>query len=336
MQNEIKKLRVVSSEPRVKATSRSLSDSELTARSSRLNMNTTRQIMLTVDYSKKDLRNASFKDENLVNTSFEGSDLRGADFTGADLTGANLTNVKTGITPRNNVLIFSGAAIVSMFSGFVAVRAGTTIHAMLRSADEKIRISGIATLAVILLFIVYYYFRGGRTVIKHILIPVFILSALIGTIGYFSGWGSGRGMLFLLLSLLQVIVMVIIGTIARSFAGLLSSSTLFILVGAAGSLFGGQIGGDIGAAVMAISCAILSKRALSSAKGFDIMKELAYRVTKKFGTSFRNANLKRVNFSGSVIHNADFTNANASSVNWGDSQRLNCTPVSAWAESGIV
>src|SRR4051812_2582205 len=161
MQNEIKKLRVVSSEPRVKATSRSLSDSELTARSLRLNMNTTRQIMLTVDYSKKDLRNASFKDENLVNTSFEGSDLRGADFTGADLTGANLTNVKTGITPRNNVLIFSGAAIVSMFSGFVAVRAGTTIHAMLRSADEKIRISGIATLAVILLFIVYYYFRGG-------------------------------------------------------------------------------------------------------------------------------------------------------------------------------
>jgi hypothetical protein len=252
------------------------------------------------------------------------------------LTGANLTNVKTGITPRNNVLIFFGAAVVSMFSGFVAVRAGNTIHGMLTSGDEKIRISGIATLIVILLFIVYYYLRGGRTVIKHILIPVFILSALIGTIGYFSGSGSGRGMLFLMLSLLQVIVMVIIGTIARSFAGVLSSSTLFILVGAAGSIFGGQIGGDVGAAVMAISCAILSKRALSSAKGFEIMKSLAYRVTKKFGTSFRNANLTGVNFTGSVIHNADFTNANLSSVNWGDSQRLNCTPVSRRAESGIV
>jgi uncharacterized protein YjbI with pentapeptide repeats len=47
-------------------------------------------------------------------------------------------------------------------------------------------------------------------------------------------------------------------------------------------------------------------------------------ITKRFGTSFRNSQLANANFSKSKIHNADFTNADISLVNWGDSKKANC------------
>ena len=287
-------------------------------------MNTPTDPRMTVDYSKSNLQNASFKNENLVNTSFQGSDLRGADFSGADLTGANLTQVKTGITPSKNLVIFSVALVISLLSGYVAMLAGRTIQDMLKSGDEKIKIAGIISLIVIVVFVGYYYLKGGRTVIRHLLLPAFVLSIAIGVIAYFSGLGTGRGMLFLMLSLLLVVVMITIGTVARAIAGVLSSSILFILVAAAGSIFGKSVGGGVGTVILAVACALISKRALSGAKGFDALKKLALIITARFGTSFRNAKLTNVNFSDSKINNADFTNADLSSVNWGDSKKENC------------
>jgi len=282
---------------------------------------------MTIDYSKKNLQRLSFRNEKLVNTSFQGCDLRGADFSGSDLTGANLSNVKTGITPLNTALIFLVAMAVSLFSGYVAMVAGTTIQGMLRSADDKVRAAAITTLVMIVLMISYYYWKGGRTVIRHLLIPVFVTAIVIGIIAYFSGLGTGRGMFFLILSMILVVVMITIGTIARSLAGVLSSTILFMLVAIGGSMFGTSVGGGIGTVVMAISCALISKRALSGAKGFEVLNRMAAFTTNKFGTSFRNARLTNVDFSHSKILNADFTNADVTSVNWDESKKENCTPV---------
>jgi len=282
---------------------------------------------MTIDYAKKNLQRASFKDESLVNTSFMGCDLRGVDFSGSDLTGANLSHVKTGITPYNTAWIFLVAMMVSIFSGYVAMVAGSTIQGMLKSVDDRVQTAGIGTLVVIVLFMGYYYWKGGRSVFRHLLLPVVITALLVGAIAYFSGLGSGRGMFFLILSLLLVVVMVIIGTIARSLAGALSSTVLFLLVAIGGSVFGKSIGGGIGTVIMAIGCALISKRALSGAKGFEILRGIAAYTTNKFGTSFRNAKLTNTNFSHSKIMNADFTNADVSAVNWGESKKENCTPV---------
>jgi hypothetical protein len=285
------------------------------------------EITMTVDYAKQNLQNASFQNENLVNTSFLGSDLRGANFSGADLTGANLTQVKTGITPLKTVFIFLIALSVSMLSGYVAMLAGSTVQTMLSSGDEKLKISGFASLVLIAAFIGYYYWKGYRSVTRHLLVPVFVLSIAIGSIAYFSGLGTGKGMFFLSLSLLLVVIMVTIGTVGRAVAGVLSSTILFIIVALGGGMFGKSLGGGIGTVFLAVSCALISKRALSGAKGFESLRRLASLITGKWGTSFRNANLNNSNFSQSVIHNADFTNADLSFVNWGDSKKQNCTPI---------
>ena len=289
-------------------------------------MNTSTDSVWSVDYSNKNLRNTSFQNENLVNTSFRGSDLRGADFSGANLTGADLKQVKTGITPFKTGVIFFITLVVSMLSGYIAMLAGNTIQEMLKSGDVKIKVAGIVSIILIVTFIIYFYFKGGRSVIRNLLLPAFLISIVIGGIAYFSGLGTGKGMLFLCLALLMVVVLIAIGTIARALAGVLSSFILFILVSATGSVFGSRIGGGISATIMAVSCVVITRRALGGGKGFESLRRLASLITRKFGTSFQGANLANASFSGSTIQNADFTDADLSSVNWGDSKKENCTP----------
>ena len=281
---------------------------------------------LTVDYSKKNLQNASFANEKLVNTSFMGSDLRGADFSNADLTGADLSKVITGITPINTAMIFLIAVFISMISSYGAIVAGNNIQEMIKSDDLRIQISGYISILVILVFISYYYWKGGSLVIKHILLPCIVIALLVGTVAYFSGFGTGKGMFFLVGAVLMVVVMVAIGTLARALAGILSYTIIFILVASAGSIFGASIGGGISTSILALSSVFISRRALTGASGFGAIRRIASLITGKWGTSFRNANLTKADFRGSKIFNADFTGSDLSLVNWADTKKENCTP----------
>jgi hypothetical protein len=275
------------------------------------------------DYSNKNLQKASFKNEDLSNVSFAESDLRGTDFSGANLTGADLTHVKTGITPLNTILIFIPSLIVSLISTYFAVLAGHTVHVMLASKDPDVRLVGVATIVIVIVFILYYYWNGGRKAIKFLIVPVVIVAAVIGIINYVSGLGTGMAMLYQIIALLLVVVMFIVGTIARTAAGSLSI-ILFLLVAVAGSLFSESIGGGTGATIMAFACAQISKRALGGAKGIVTLRKIAFFITRKFGTSFRGASLAHANFSRSKIRNADFSNADVPDVNWSQSRKINC------------
>jgi len=279
---------------------------------------------MTKDHSNKNLQRAFFKNLDLSNANFSGSDLRGANFTGSNLTGADLTRIKTGIPLGKKILIFLAALVVSFASGYIAMLAGHTIQGMLKSPDGNVRTAAIISLVVMVLFLVYCYWKGGGTAIRNLIIPAIVLAMVIGVVAYFSGLGTGMGMLYLVLSLLLVVVMMIVGTVARASAGVLSSTLLFIIVAIGGGIFGKSVGGGIGTVVLAIACALISKKALSGAKGFDSLKKIACGITAKYGTSFRNARLSNANFSQSKVQNADFTNADVSSVNWGDSKKVNC------------
>jgi len=275
------------------------------------------------DYSNKNLQNVSFKDQDLSNANFSNSDLRGVDFSGAALVDTNFTHVKTGITPLNTILIFVGALIVSLISGYFAMLAGRTVDEMLASKDQNVRLIGIITIVVTILFILYAWRRGTGKAIKNLIIPFALLAAVAGVIVIVSRLGTGYGILEQLIALMFVMVMFIVGTIARATANTLSV-ILFLIVAVAGSVFGKSIGGGVGATIMALACAQVSKRALSGAKGFESLRKIAFYVTKKLGTSYRNAKLAKADFSQSKIRNADFTNADLSLVNWGDSKKINC------------
>lgn len=276
------------------------------------------------DYSHKNLQNVSFNGEDLSNARFSDSDLRGADFSGSNLTGADFTHVKTGIPPASAILIFLVALVVSLISGYLAMLTGHTIQQMLASKDGYIRTAGLVAIVMIVLFIGYAYWKGGGNAIRNLILPATLIALLIGLVSYVTGVGTGMGMLYLVLANFLMVLMFIVGTVARSAAGSLSSNILFIIVALGGGMFGKSLGGGIGTVIMAVSCALISKRALSGAKGFEALRKLAFAITSRFGTSFRNTRLSNADFSRSRICNSDFSNADVSLVNWGDSKKINC------------
>ena len=275
------------------------------------------------DFSKKNLQKKSFKGEDLSYARFIESDLRGTDFTDCNLTGANFTHVKTGITPLNTILIFIAALAASLLSGYIAMLAGHTVQQMLSSTESNIRNAGIITIVITVVFILFLYWKGGRNAIIFLVIPVITVATVIAIISYTSGFGTGMGMVYQILALFLIVIMFIVGTIARAAAGSLSN-ILFIIVALSGGMFGKSLGGGIGTVIMAVSCALISKKALSGAKDFKVLRQIACFITRKFGTSFRNARLENANFSWAKINNCDFTDADIFQVVWGNTKKNNC------------
>jgi hypothetical protein len=193
---------------------------------------------------------------------------------------------------------------------------------MLLSDVERVRLAGVVSMCLMLLFIIYAYIKGVGTAVAGLIVPVLIIAVLIGAVNLILG-NDTAPMLYLILSLVLIVVMVIVGTVARAAAGVLSG-ILFVVVALSGGIFGKSLEGGIGTVIMAIACAMISKRALSGAKGFDGLKMIACYITSKFGTSFRQATLKNANFSHGRIRNADFTEADLSNVHWDGLKRINC------------
>ncbi len=278
--------------------------------------------ILPGEYSNKDLQKSSFVNENLSNVDFSGSDLRGADFTDSDLSNANFSNARTGIPTVTSVLIFIAALAVSILSGFFAMLVGKTIRGMLASTDQNIRMAGIATIVFVFLFIAYAWWKGGKNAITHLLIPAAVLAMATGFIAYLTGAGTGWGALYLILAFVFLLIMFIVGTVARSAAGAVSN-ILFVIVALSGGMFGKSIGGGLAAVILAVACAMVSKRALSGAKGFGFLQKIASSLVRKFGTSFRNTKLTNANFNGAKINNTDFSNAQMEQTTWDGATKMN-------------
>jgi len=275
------------------------------------------------DYSGRDLQNMSFAREDLQFANFTRSDLRGADFSGADLTGANFRQIKTGITPLNTFLIFMAALLASLGSGYIAMMGGQTIQTMLYSEDHYVWLAGVVTIVLASLFIVYACWIGGFNAVSTMIYPVVMLALVAGFASYLSGLGSGMGMIYLVLSLILIAAMFFVGTIARAAAGSLSN-IIFLIVAFSGNIFGKSLGGDIATVVMSLSCAVISKRAVSGANGFDFLRRIGNSITRKLGTSFRAAKLANTRFLESTIRNADFSDADIALILWGNSKKVNC------------
>ncbi len=275
------------------------------------------------DYSNQNLQGASFTGHQLSEANFSGSDLRGADFSGADLSRANFTSSRTGIRPTHSVLLFSATLVVSLFSGYVAMLAGRTAQQMIESKDPHVHASGMVTVALEILLVVAFYLNGVGKTVKSLVLPTCIIALAVGLVSYLTHFGTGMGMVYLVLTIFLLTIMFIIGTIARTVAGALSSTLLFLVVAFGGGIFGRSIGGGIGTVVMAISCMQISKKALAGAKGFESLRKMAFSVTRRLGTSFREANISNADFSGAKIHNADFTGAGTSLARWDNTKVAN-------------
>jgi hypothetical protein len=275
------------------------------------------------DYSNQNLKNASFVDQDLRYSNFSNSDLRGANFTGANLNGVDFTGIKTGITPVKMVWMFLVAMIISLLSGYLAMLGGRAVQTLLYSKEEHERTAGTLAIIITLLFIGCSWWVGGGYAIRTIMIPIVIFAFLAGLIIYWTRISTGKGMFYLGLSLVLIIIMFITGTIARAMAGVLSN-VLFFIVAISGILFGRSVGGGIGTLILALICGFITKRALSNVQGFYLLHGIALYITGRFGTSFRRTKMANTRFNRSKLRNVDFSYTDITLINWGNARRINC------------
>jgi hypothetical protein len=274
-----------------------------------------------MEYKGQNFQGVSFKGQDLQNADFSGSDLRGADFTETKLSGANLSNTKTGLRIFSFVLIFIFALLVSLLSGYIAMLTGMTVQTLLKSTEENLKLAGYITSGLFIVFIVVAILKGGNFTLK-IVFPVIFLALIVGAIFNLTGAGSGIGAFYGALAICLFVVMFYVGTIARASAGSLASNILFIIVALGGGMFGKSIGGGIGTVVMALACAVISKRALKGTKGFEFLRNVSLKVGTYFGTKFNSADLTNANFSNSIIKNTNFTGSKLDGVNWENAKKI--------------
>jgi hypothetical protein len=275
---------------------------------------------MKLNYSHENLRGKNFNAITLHNASFRGADLRGADFSSAKLVGADFSQSKSGIQSHFQALLFFLAFFVACFSGYLAMLAGSTVQLLLKSGNPNERIGGYITCLLFVVFAAFAVWKGLFNAINKLLVIMIASAVALGAFMYFSGLGTGMGGLYGGIAILLMVLMFVVGTIARATIGTLGSNILFFVVAISGGMFGRSMGGGIGTVVMAICCAVISKRALKE-EGNSVLRTIALFISSRFGTSFKEADLTNSNFTDARIKNTDFSHANLTGVNWTNAQK---------------
>ena len=267
-------------------------------------------------YSKKQYIGKDLKDSD-----FRGADLRGYDFKGAKLSNANFSGCRTGVKTSSSVIIFIAALIISLMSGYIAMLSGTTLREMLASSNKTVVATGYINLGLMIVFMILTVWKGGKvTIISIAIIVPFML--LLGVIARLTDLGTGEGSIQGSFTMLLFLLMIIIGTIARASAGTMSSNIIFIAVAVSGPLFGKFVlDAGYGTTVLAIACAVISKRSFSNSETYPLLKFIALKTGSYLGTSFEKADLTGANFSGATIKNTNFKGAKLSGVNWENAKK---------------
>jgi hypothetical protein len=275
-----------------------------------------------MDYSNKNLQGQSFKGQNLQNAKFCEADIRGVDFSFANLENADFSKAKTGLRTRYTVLVFIFSLVVSLFSGYIAMLSGITIRSLINSDEANMQVAGYMTLGYFAIFMGFAFWKGLFKAFKKIVIFMFALTILLGSFAYVTGLGTGIGALKAILALVLMMLMFLAGTISRATAGTLASNIMFLAVAMAGAMFGRSVGGGLGTVVLALACAVISKRALNEKYKSSRLRKIALTFGSWFGTSFKSADLTNVNFSDTEIKNTDFSNSKLTGVNWTNTKKI--------------
>jgi hypothetical protein len=278
--------------------------------------------IMAADYSGQDLKGKRFQSRDLENADFTGADIRGVDFSFSHLSGSRFVKAKTGITVLSKVLLFMITLVLSLASGYIAMLAGKTVQVLLKSSDILLRTSGYIITGFFLLFTIIAMWKGLFKTINTLLLAMIIITITMGLFMYLTGYGTGKGALYGTLGLLLMMVMFVVGTVARATVGTMGSTILFIIIALSGGVFAKSVGGGLATVIMSVACAVISKRALKGDSGNSFLKNIALRISSSFGTSFENADLTNADFTDAEIKNSNFSHAELRGVKWGKARGL--------------
>jgi uncharacterized protein YjbI with pentapeptide repeats len=318
-------------------------------------------------FREKNFRGRSFKGKDLTDADFSYSDIRGADFTDANLSNANFSHAKAGLQPHWAIGLVILSILLSALSGFTAATLSLEAVVFFLPQQINI-ILLLATGVVALIVYVVFWFITVRQGLWTAILAIGVGAALAsvghmtlnqtldtsGAAGKVTLWvatgaitGASAVATAGVVAVVMAGAMVAAGTLAGVgavvMAGAVAVAVVVSEIGtiaevrAAAAVRAGVGTLDIptaravaAAASVAVAglCIYVGWRVLAGDEKHTIVRSIAVAISSTGGTSFRKANLTKVDLSYAILKSTDFRQANITRTFWHKAIKLD------WARVG--
>lgn len=287
------------------------------------------------NFRRQDLSGVSFKGQNLANADFSGADLRGANFTSAILQNAKFSDAQVGLRRQDKILLLGLLLLLAALLGTAAGFVGTLLNLELRDATSGFEetIAGWAMLLLLLGFAVLAVLEGITTGFSVFPLAFMAAVALITLAPLFATLINPLA--FTVASAIALAITIIASATALTlFTAILAVMAFESINPRAGVLillcYVGffslivSITGIVTSVVPVVSAvtllsAYLGWRALQGDPRQAVIRRVVNALSRPWGTSFRNADLTRADFSNVVLKDTHFEGANLTRVCWNGS-----------------
>ncbi|MCC5642571.1 pentapeptide repeat-containing protein [Nostoc sp. CHAB 5824] len=296
------------------------------------------------DYSGQNLRGRSFKGQNLTGANFSKADIRGANFTNAILKDANFTGAKAGLQQRCTIALLIALLLLSALSGFASEYVIYGLYCLIDPSQPYTRTASVATIVVLIFFFSLTIYKGLDISLN---ISIFVsaiassvVTATISTIVHLHGNNMSNGVSFAGAVAAAIVdagvidcAIIIVGmnqvniyNFARvafivGFAAFCSSNVVSETRDKIDILSFRTVTGIVITFIMSLSIYI-AWNAMKGDERYDLIRKIAIAFAATGGTSFRNADLTNVNFTGATLKNTDLREANLTRTCFSEVKKL--------------
>lgn len=257
----------------------------------------------------------SFRGQQLEGADFSGRDVRGSDFTGANLSSANFTNAKIGVPARVGAMVLGLAILLAIGCGVAIGWAVDEMRTRL-TADEWDQVAEGGSIGLTFLLLLGLIIWKGFDVALRVVAVVYLVLVAINVVANLIAddfeWLALVRATALVVFLMLAIVAGMLGRVVGGVFGIWS----VVLVAVLGGLATGQSNGGIAGVIVAVSLALISKRAVRGDPRDRTLRRVAHRLIGRWGTQFVDADLTGADFSGTDPIRCDARGAAVDGVTW--------------------
>jgi hypothetical protein len=275
------------------------------------------------DFKGKDLRGMSFRGANLSGANFSGADLRGTNFSNALLHEADFSGALTGLQRSQALTIVMVllllAAVLGVGAGLLNMVIELTYHgssfvAIIPKRLVLIVVAGFAFVAL----------RHGITASFIVFIGAFVVADALAFISPLTVPVAGAIAVAILIASAVGVATAALVTIAVTAAMAAKRKAALVVIAVFGLTFipVAVISRHDSAIFTALAVMGLSTyigwRTLKGDERHNLIRIFAMSLTARWGTSFRNADLTKADFTEALIRNTDFRGAILTRTRWSE------------------
>ncbi len=271
------------------------------------------------DFRGESLRGGNFRSADLAGADFSGCDIRGANFSRANLTGVKFAGAKAGLPKRWLVILLGLALVLIVISSFFSTMAGHLVGLIFGSSSTENQVTGWSILIFLICFCAVTWRKnilaGAVAVAFAFAVPVAL--AVAGAVAFAFAVAVPVALAGAVAGVLAGAVAVagaVAFAVAVALAGAVAGAGAVAVAGAvAGAVAVAGAGAVAVAGVVAVALTLffcwLGWLTLKQEHRDPWLRKIVIAFAAIGGTSFFQANLTAIDFTGATLKSTNFNQA---------------------------